>query len=232
MEGFQYIDIFATKGLEYLLVILFLAVFTMVWWLLRQPTSPRASIPSRVTGGQVPVEWFRLSEDAYYHPGHTWARPRDGNTVRVGMDDFAQKLLGVADSITLPTPGTRIRQGGRGWRLDVRSRPIDLASPVSGEIVAVNPEVLASPELVNEDPYGRGWLFDVHVPDLKAVERNLLKGRFARSWMTETVNLVREHMAGQPASVMQDGGVPVSGFAFELAPGCWYEIVTEFLGTR
>jgi len=231
MEAFRYVDIFESKGLEYMLVIAFLVVFAIVWQLMLQPSRPpRPKKPSK-SPVRAMTEWFRVADDVHYHPGHAWARPAGGDVVRVGIDDFAQRLLGRPESIQLPSAGTHLTQGRKGWQLDIRSQPVDMLSPVSGEVVAVNPNLAHAPGLVNEDPYGDGWLFEVRVPDERALERNLINGRFAKAWMSETVSALRERMGGTLGPVLQDGGMLVSGFALELSPDRWHEIVAEFLHT-
>jgi glycine cleavage system H lipoate-binding protein len=213
-----------------MLVIAFLVAFAIVWQLTLQPRPARRKTPSR-SPVRALGEWFRVADDVHYHPGHTWAQAVGGDVVRVGMDDFAQRLLGKPESIQLPSPGTRLTQGRKGWQLAVRSQPVDMLSPVSGEIVAVNPNLAQAPGLVNEDPYGEGWLFEVRVPDAKVLKRNLISGRFAKAWMSETMSALRERMGGELGPVLQDGGTLVSGFALELSPDRWHELAAEFLHT-
>src|SRR3990172_5631590 len=111
-------DPFATKGVEYLLTIAFLALLPLYW---RYLNGAPLLAPSRVLAAQRRMlsGWFRLPETAWYHPGHTWAIPVGANRVRVGVDDFAQKLLGTAQAIALPPVGARLDRGKPGWTLEV-----------------------------------------------------------------------------------------------------------------
>ena len=151
MEGFSYVDIFATKHIEYLLVIGFLLLFIPFWRLLNRPAKAVFEAAERI----VPAisEWFRLPEEMYYHLGHSWAVPEGGNVVKVGVDDFAQKLVGKINTIQMPTLGSTIQQGDKGWTLKVDSKSIDMLSPVDGKVVAINEELIRSPENINKDPY-------------------------------------------------------------------------------
>ena len=99
-------------------------------------------------------------------------------------------------------------------------------------MLAINEEVLRSPQLINEDPYGKGWLFKVRVPRLSANLRNLLSGRLALVWMDGTVTALKRRMEGELGPVLQDGGVPVTGIAKDLSPDQWEEIAADFLQTR
>ena len=95
----------------------------------------------------------------FFHQGHTGCRSENRETsAKVGLDDFAQKLIGKVDAIELPAVGSRFAQGEKGWSLMVDSVPIPMLSPVDGEVVAVNHEVLRSPGILSRDPYGAGWL--------------------------------------------------------------------------
>ena len=224
-----YVDIFATKGLEYVLVIVFLTSLVLFWRLLNRPgRAVRGSAPAGAQG-QPTVEWFALADDRYYHQGHSWVRP-DGETMAlVGVDDFAQRLLGLADEILVPGPGTQVKQGEKAWKLRFGTRYLDLLSPVEGEIVEVNEKVLRSPHLLNEDPYGEGWVARVRSSRLGANLKNLMKGRLAGWWMQEAVRSLREVMSTNPTPVLQDGGVPVSGLAKAISADHWEEIAQEFL---
>jgi glycine cleavage system H protein len=227
MEGFTYVDIFATKGIEYLLVIGFLMVFILFWRFL---STPAKAAYEYVTETLIPAvtDWFHLPLKMYYHQGHSWAVP-EGNMVKVGIDDFAQKLVGKPSTIILPTIGSKIEQGERGWKLGFDSTSIDMIAPVNGEVVKINEEVLKNPDLINQDPYGNGWLMLIKPRNLKADLKNLLTGRLVSAWMEETVDSLRARMGEDLGLVYQDGGVLVSGIAKALAPEKWDEVAKEYL---
>ena len=229
MDNF-YVDIFSTKGLEYGLVIVFLISLVLFWRFLQKPATSRVSVP--LATATIPrVEWFALAKGLYYHQGHSWARREGEALVRIGIDDFAQRLLGKPDAVDLPAVGTTLEQGARGWMFRFGSRAIDLLSPVGGTVVAVNEEVLSAPGLINDDPYGKGWILKVQTPGLPANLRNLLRGHLASSWMEETVSLLRQRMSPEGVPVLQDGGVPIVGFARNVSPDHWDELAREFLLT-
>jgi glycine cleavage system H lipoate-binding protein len=227
MEGFTYVDIFATKGIEYLLVISFLLLFTFFWRMLNRP----ANAIYEAAGSVVPAlsEWFHFpDEKVYYHQGHSWAMPESGNVVRVGIDDFAQKLVGKIDSITLPKVGSQVTQGEKAWSLLVGSKSIDMLSPVDGKIVDINEGLLNSPEGINRDPYGQSWLMKVQSPKISANLKNLLSGKLAKRWMEGVRENLLSRMNYNLGTVYQDGGVPVDGIARNLDRKEWDEIVKEF----
>ena len=178
------------------------------------------------------VDWFSIADDYYYHQGHTWAAPENKETIRVGVDDFAQKLVGKAASMDLPKIGDKLGQGEAGWKMTIDSKTISMLSPVSGEVIAVNQKVLDDPDLVNKEPYKDGWLFKVKTNKLQTNLKNLLSGKLAKAWMEDTVDRVGGSLTAQSGLVMQDGGQMISGFAKEIDPEHWDEFAGKFLLTN
>lgn len=219
MEG---IDLFATKGAEYLFCGAFLLVLAAFWWLVNPRSRPAPQVAAL-------LPWFQLREGALFHQGHAWALPAGGSEVLVGMDDFAQKLLGRAAGFALPAVGSRLVQGERGWQVQVDGHAIPMLSPVDGEVVAVNTDVVGSPVLVNSEPYDRGWLLKVKVRDPAAPPRNLLSGELARAWMDDVTERLRGTRTGELGLMLPDGGFPVNGFARALDPEGWDRVAREWL---
>ncbi len=228
MEGFTYVDIFATKGIEYLLVIAALLLFIPFWRVVSKP----AAIPAAVENVIPAVNgWFHLPERLYYHQGHSWAMPEEGGLVRVGIDDFAQKLVGKVDGVELPPLGSRVAQGEKGWSLRAGAKTIDMLSPVDGNVVAVNEQLLKSPGDIGNDPYGQSWLLKVQAPRVSANLKNLLSGGLAVKWLEGVRENLFARMNYNLGAVSQDGGVPVDGIARNLDRERWDEIVKEYLLT-
>jgi glycine cleavage system H protein len=108
--------------------------------------------------------------DLHYTPEHEWvAAPGGDGAVRVGITDFAQNELGDIVYVDLPEAGTEVQAGSTCGELESTKSVSDVYAPVSGTVTAVNPALEATPELVNSDPYGEGWLFEVRPDDADAV---------------------------------------------------------------
>lgn len=227
MQGFSYVDIFATKGIEYLVVIFFLVALIFFWRFLNKPGKAALINMAQKRSNDV-KGWFRLAKGLYYHQGHSWAIPEEDHIVKIGIDDFAQKLVGTPSSIELPKIGSRIKQGKKGWNLRIDSKSIPMLSPVDGEVIAINEDVLKSSELIKNDPYQKGWILKAKVSNWKVNLSNLLSGKLALAWMENTSNSLRERMSGDLGIVLQDGGLPVSGFARQIWPDKWEEVAAEF----
>ena len=114
-------------------------------------------------------------DDLKYTAEHEWLRQpgeADGS-VRVGITDYAQDALGDIVYVSLPEVGQTVTAGGACGELESTKSVSDVYAPVSGEVVAVNSALDATPELVNDDPYAGGWLFEI-VPSAPAELDGLL----------------------------------------------------------
>jgi len=233
MEGFSLVDIYSTKGIEYLIAAVFFFGFLALQRYILTSAPGKENTRGLLSG--LPT-WFRVPEGYGFHQGHTWMKvdllsPDRQRLVKVGLDDFAQKLVGKVDAIDLPAVGSRLTQGDKGWSLMVGSEDIPMLSPVDGEVVAVNREVLRSPEILSRDPYGAGWLLKVKSDRLAADTRNLLSGKVAKAWMEtslENLHPIRHEALGP---VMQDGGLPLDGIAQILGGDQWAELAKTHLLT-
>jgi glycine cleavage system H protein len=105
-----------------------------------------------------------IPDDLRYSPDHLWVRvDRDRGMIRAGVTDFAQQSLGDVVDVTPPRPGERITMGEACGDIESTKSVSDLIAPVTGTVRATNHDLADAPDLVNADPYGQGWLFDVEV---------------------------------------------------------------------
>ena len=155
-------DLFATKGLEYLLVIGYLALLVSFW---------RFVTPRKADAAKKLIE---VPRNLYFHQGHAWIEPEHGSIVRVGMDSLAEQLVGANATPLLPPVGSDLLEGEPGWQVIIGEDAIPILSPVNGRVVAVNPR-----------PTAHDWLLEVKVHSPAAARRNLLHGRLARVWMRD-----------------------------------------------
>lgn len=115
---------------------------------------------------------FEYPADLRYTPEHEWVRVRDasgggddGTVVRVGITAFAQDALGDIVFVQLPVAGEQVQAGQTCGEVESTKSVSDLYAPVTGTVVDSNSALEGSPELVNADPYGDGWMLDVRVDD-------------------------------------------------------------------
>lgn len=107
---------------------------------------------------------IEIPEELKYTDEHEWAKFED-DLVVIGITDYAQDALGEIVFIELPSEGDEITKGDSFGGVESTKSVSDLYAPVSGEVVEVNESLLDSPETINEDPYGDGWLIKVRIHD-------------------------------------------------------------------
>ena len=185
------------------------------------PEYEEASFPMNIVGG------FKLPASLSYHAGHAWAAKESRNVVRLGLDDFAVRLLGKIDQLDLPARGRWLRQGEKGWTLARGDHRFEMMSPMEGEVVDVNPEVLKDPSIIHKDPYGLGWLVAVNSPAADSNLKNLLRGRLAQRWMEESVATLHTQLSPSTGVHLQDGGHAISDVLSVLPEDRWERLVRE-----
>ena len=127
-----------------------------------------------------------IPSDLHYTAEHEWVRRSGDDTVRVGITDFAQSALGDVVFVQLPDVGSQVTAGESFGEVESTKSVSDLFAPVSGTVSAVNGDLDGSPQLVNSDPYGAGWLVDVQVSDGTELEfSTLLDAEAYRGTLTE-----------------------------------------------
>lgn len=112
-------------------------------------------------------------DDRKYADSHEWALLESDGTVKVGITDHAQELLGDLVFVELPEVGTGVAKGDECCVVESVKAASDVYSPVSGEIIAVNDDLDEAPERINEAPYDEGWLFVVQPTDPAELEELL-----------------------------------------------------------
>lgn len=116
--------------------------------------------------------------DRRYTSEHEWIKP-EGEHYLVGITAFAQDQLGDIVYVELPKVGDRVESGKTFGVIESVKTASDLYAPVSGEVVAVNSELLDQPQAINDDPYERGWMVKIRVEDSTAIEQLLSAAQYS-----------------------------------------------------
>lgn len=111
-----------------------------------------------------------IPADLRFSESHEWVSQEEEGVVKIGITDHAQEQLGDLVFVELPEEGASFGQGDASAVIESVKAASDIYTPVSGVIVAVNEAVVDSPEIVNNDPYGDGWLFSVRLDDPDELE--------------------------------------------------------------
>jgi glycine cleavage system H protein len=116
---------------------------------------------------------FRVATDRLYNPDGLWALA-EGNRVRIGLTDYLQQLNGDAAFVHVKPAGTKLASGDELAELETIKANVSIYSPISGMVVEVNTDLDLNPEIINQEPYGKGWLAVIDTADWKIDKEKLL----------------------------------------------------------
>ncbi|WP_374969158.1 glycine cleavage system protein GcvH [Terrabacter sp. BE26] len=113
---------------------------------------------------------LQYPSDLRYTSDHEWVRVGEDGVVRIGITSFAQDALGDVVYVSLPEVGDTVTPGDSCGEVESTKSVSDVYAPLEGEVTATNPALDGSPELINSDPYGEGWMFELRLADPSSVE--------------------------------------------------------------
>jgi len=219
-----------SKILEYGIAFLFMAAFAVLYKLVQRPEPKEATAAAAVRPSVLErIKGMLLPEGFGYHQGHTWAMAMNADTARLGLDDFANKLVGKIDRVELPAVGANVKQGEPAWKIHAGGKVIEMLAPVDGQVVAVNDAAASD---LADDPYKKGWLVQVSSPAIRTGMKNLLHGNLAKAWTEQAVDSLVGRYDAHLGAMAADGGAPVSGMAKAIDADRWDEIAREYFLTQ
>lgn len=174
----------------------------------------------------------------YLDEGHTWTQVSPLGRADIGVDSFAQRLLGRIDSVELPEIGKRVKRGDVLFAVHQGNRRAAFASPVDGVVSDVDKELAWHPELVEADPYKEGWVCSINPKNLAGNLKLMRVAEDGRAWLKEEVRRFHEFFAARPLQdtplghVLQDGGQPAGGVLELMDDATWKEFAELFLRPR
>ncbi len=127
------------------------------------------------------IEGYNLPDELFYHKEHMWVK-KEGDTVRVGLSDFSQKLAGELSFIELPEAESEAEADEVVGSYETGKWMGKIYAPIEGEILEVNEELEDDPALINTDPYGKGWIFTMKPADASQIE-GLIHGDAVADWI-------------------------------------------------
>jgi len=128
------------------------------------------------------IEGYQMPEDLYYEENHFWVRPENDLLV-FGMDDFGQKLAGEIVFVQLPFEGKKLKTGKKFAQIESGKWLGKIYAPLNGEITEVNEALETSPELINEDCYGKGWMYKITPDNMGDIEQLIHSRDAVEKWL-------------------------------------------------
>ncbi len=140
---------------------------------------------------------MHIPEDRLYSEHHLWLKKQRGGKVLIGMTDFGQLRLGEIIDLELPEEGDELVKDEAFGSVESSHGVVDLISPVSGEIIQINEDLLDTPDLINEDPYDEGWIIKVKLSDPEELEELLTADEYEDLISGEEISTDEEMMVNQ-----------------------------------
>ena len=213
----------STKSNEYLIAIVFMAMFLLFWKLLNAPQ--RRVVTESVARS---VEFIK---GIFAHPTHTWAQVVQPDLVNVGMDKFTSSVFGSIEDIELPSQGDRIYQGSKAWKIKRGERELVQASPVSGRVVEVNQKIAENPKLLGQADPEANWILKIAPARLAREARNLLSGEMLARWNQAAKEQLVAVLVPSSYPVLQEGGEIKPDLGDELTDEQWDKVTRYFFST-
>ena len=235
MDAFSYTDIFDTKGIEYLVVIGFLLVLIPVWIWLNKPVGAGVKLIRSIRG--LSEAMLQIPPGLHYHKNHTWAYLEKSGSARIGLDDLLLHMTGGVSVDFLEKEGEKVKRGELVAMLKKEDRNLKISSPVSGEIRKLNQSVKQNEGLINQDPYGKGWLYLVKPEHWKEESMNGRLEEEAVKWTREELSRCKDFLtnaltgsgAAETQTVLQAGGELTDFPLAEMSQEIWNKFQQEFL---
>jgi len=177
----------------------------------------------------IDIKGFKIPHGYYLHPGHTWVKIEENDTVRVGLDDFALRLLGPLDHVEAPLMGKEVHRNQADISLARGAKAAGILSPVSGVVTAINSELRDRGNLANQDPYTEGWVMCLHSTNLRQDLRKLMIGDQASDYLDDEIDRLYEVIEEEAGPLAADGGYLGDDIYGNLNPDVWEKLTRTFL---
>lgn len=235
MDGFTYNNIFDTKGIEYLIIIGFLLLIIPFWIFLNKPLTLRVKI--RETFGVLTEKILRIPQGLFYSKNHTWAHLEKSGYARVGLNDLLLHITGKVELSKFKAQGEKIMKGDVIAEISQDGKRLKISSPLSGQIQGINTSLMDKPDLINEDPYGRGWMYKIKPEKWIEETSSYLMAEQATAWLKEELVKLKDFVAisikkytpETSLVIMQEGGELSDNPLSELPEEAWKDFQTQFL---
>jgi len=235
MENFTRVDIYDTKGLEYLFVIAYLLIFIIFWKIAKNPQIIKQIKQAIST---ISANILRIPQGIFFSRFHTWTHLEESGAAKVGLDDFLLHVTGKVELSHLKNPGQVIEKGDLLTMIDQGGKQLKVYSPISGKILNTNSLINDDNEILNKDPYDDGWIYKIKPSSWVKETKSYFLAEEAIDWSTKELNRFKDFLAGDPMRrystepsmiLLQDGGEIRENVLSELPNEVWEKFQEEFL---
>jgi glycine cleavage system H protein len=235
MDGFTYYSLFETKGIEYLIIIAFLVLIIPFWLLINRPVKITGRIKRTI--GILTAAVLKVPGGVFYSKYHTWTHLEKSGNAKVGLDDLLLHLTGEVNLKHMKAPGTTVTRGEVVAEVEQNGKTLSIVSPISGELVGTNRMLNEEPGLLNEDPYGKGWICKIKPTQWVAETSSYHLAEEAGEWFKGELTRfkdflavsARKNSADTSPVYMQDGGELADNALASMPGEVWSDFQESFL---
>ena len=235
MEGFTYNNIFATKGIEYIIILSFLAVLVPFWLFISRDTKVKQKIRDAVNVLTAGI--LQIPQGLFFSKNHTWVHLEKSGEAKIGLDDFLVHMVGNMTINPLKKQGEYVTKGELIAEIVQDEKRLKMHSPISGKITSANSLITENSDMVKNDPYEKGWFYAVEPDNWKAETTGFYLANEASEWITnellrlkDFLNISISRYSSQPAMLtLQEGGELKADPLDDLQPEIWNDFQKEFL---
>ncbi|MFC1838070.1 glycine cleavage system protein H [Thermodesulfobacteriota bacterium] len=178
------------------------------------------------------ISGINVPQGYYFHKGHTWIKIEEDNSVRIGIDDFALRLMGPLSRIEAPLMGKKITHNEASILVKRGGHSAAMLAPVSGVVMAINPELREEGSLANNSPYSEGWVMKVEPDNLREEIKHLMINQETDEFIKGQVDMLYDLVEEVSGPLAADGGDLTSDIFGNLPEIGWDNLVHRFLGTK
>jgi glycine cleavage system H protein len=235
MDGFNYNDIFDTKGIEYLVIIAFLLLLIPFWLALNRQAKIKEHL--RKALGVLSYAILKVPQGIFYSRNHTWAYLEKSGEAKVGLDELLLRITGEVGIRNLRNPGESISKGDLLAEIDHNGKSLSIFSPISGLVLNSNQVLNSNKELLNKDPYGKGWIYSIKPSNWVAEIPACYMAEEASDWLKKELDRykdflamnIKKYLPDNSFAVLQDGGELSENSLSALPNELWQDFQKEFL---
>jgi len=238
MDGFSYNDIFATKGIEYLIIVVFMTLLIPFWIVLNRRV--KTSRKNEKSPGILTANSLQVPQGIFFSRYHTWTHLEKSGMAKVGLDDLLLHITGEIKFSHLKKSGDKVRKGDLVAQIEQKGKFLKVFAPISGEIMATNPVLTENPDLLNEDAYIKGWMYKIKPMSWVADTNSYFLAEDATSWSIQELDRFKDFLSvslgkfmNEPSyAIMQDGGELRDQPLSELPNEVWEDFQQDFLSKK
>ncbi len=235
MDGYSYINIFDTKGIEYIVIIAFLVLLIPFWLLLNRKTKLGYQLGKAMNHLSVTIK--DIPQGFFYSNYHTWTHLEKSGAATIGLCDMLLQITGEVKLNLLMDNGEFINKGDVIAEIDQNGKHLRIKSPISGIIMNTNPLLTLSPGILNDDPYGNGWMCKIKPLNWKSETNSYYLAEEATAWLKAELDRLRDFLATRASKyspensmvILQDGGEITGSLLSDMPDELWQDFQKEFL---